>query len=125
MAENNDSVTTGKGRATPGRRNQTEAKSQGNFLTRTWRGFIEYLRDVRSELGKVTWPTREDVIRLTRIVLLVTVASAIALGLISFFFGQVLQIGIDLPILFAAIILGAVVVAFYLFWRSNRSAKGY
>ena len=38
-----------------------------------------YLREVRGELRKVTWPTREESIRLTIIVLIVTIVFALFL----------------------------------------------
>ena len=40
---------------------------------------FEYLQQVRSEAAKVTWPTREEGIRLTTVVLVVTTISAIIL----------------------------------------------
>lgn len=41
-----------------------------------------YIRETRGELRKVTWPTREEAWRLTLIVLGVTAAMAIFLGVI-------------------------------------------
>jgi preprotein translocase subunit SecE len=47
---------------------------------------IRYFKDTRAEVAKVTWPTREEGLRLTGIVLVVTTISAIALfGIDSFF----------------------------------------
>jgi preprotein translocase subunit SecE len=40
---------------------------------------VRYFKDVRAELSKVTWPTREEGIRLTGVVLAVTIAAAIFL----------------------------------------------
>ncbi|MEZ4868905.1 MAG: preprotein translocase subunit SecE [Caldilineaceae bacterium] len=40
---------------------------------------VRYFRDTRAEISKVTWPTREEGIRLTWVVTVVTVISAIAL----------------------------------------------
>ena len=40
---------------------------------------VRYLRDTRAELRKVHWPTREETIRLTQIVLGVTVAMGLFL----------------------------------------------
>lgn len=34
---------------------------------------LDFLREVRVELGKVVWPTREQTIKLTLIVILVTI----------------------------------------------------
>ena len=41
---------------------------------------IRYLRETRAELAKVTWPTRDEWLRLSGIVLAVTVAMAFLLG---------------------------------------------
>src|ERR1700712_5478315 len=57
-------VTAGKGRATPSNRRQSEEEESGNVATRTVGGLREYLGGVRSELGKVIWPTREEAQRL-------------------------------------------------------------
>jgi preprotein translocase subunit SecE len=40
----------------------------------------EYLRETRVELRKVVWPTREETINLTGVVLLVTLAMTVFLG---------------------------------------------
>ena len=40
---------------------------------------VRYFRDTRAEISKVTWPTREEGIRLTWIVSIVTVLAAIVL----------------------------------------------
>jgi preprotein translocase SecE subunit len=45
-----------------------------------------YFRGVASEMQKVTWPTREETTHLTTVVLAVTIAFAIGLGLLSGFF---------------------------------------
>jgi preprotein translocase subunit SecE len=42
------------------------------------RGIAKFMRDVRVEMGKVTWPTRQDLIQST-VVVLVAVAIAAAL----------------------------------------------
>jgi len=40
---------------------------------------IRYFRDTRAEIAKVTWPTREEGIRLTWVVTVVTIIAAIVL----------------------------------------------
>jgi preprotein translocase subunit SecE len=47
---------------------------------------IRYFKDTRAELRKVTWPSREEALNLTLIVLAVTVAMAVGLGLIDYLF---------------------------------------
>ncbi len=50
----------------------------------------KYLRDTRAEISKVTWPTREEGIRLTLIVVVVTIISGIVLFGIDFLFGALI-----------------------------------
>lgn len=53
---------------------------------KTDNAIVRYLKDTRAEVAKVTWPTREEGLRLTWVVLLVTTISAIILfGVDSFF----------------------------------------
>ena len=47
---------------------------------------MQDLREVRGELRKVTWPTREESIRLTIIVLIVTILFAAFLWVFDYFF---------------------------------------
>ncbi|MCA9913554.1 MAG: preprotein translocase subunit SecE [Anaerolineae bacterium] len=73
---------------------------------------MSYIREVRSELNKVTWPTREEVINLTRIVLIVTLISSLVLGLISALLTLFTEIGVQnalvFVVAFAAIVIGAI-----------------
>ena len=55
-------------------------------------GVIRYLRETRAELKKVTWPTREEAMNLTYIVLGVTLAFALFLGLLDWLFTQLFQL---------------------------------
>ncbi|HSM57769.1 MAG TPA: preprotein translocase subunit SecE [Candidatus Sulfomarinibacteraceae bacterium] len=43
---------------------------------------VRYFRETRGELRKVTWPTRDEAWRLTLIVLAVTAAMAVFLGVV-------------------------------------------
>lgn len=43
-------------------------------------GLSQYFSDVKSELGKVTWPTRKDIVRYTIIVIVCTFLFAALLG---------------------------------------------
>ena len=55
-------------------------------VQRNENALVRYLKDTRAELAKVTWPTREEGIRLTLVVLAVTAVAAIVLfGVDSFF----------------------------------------
>ena len=49
---------------------------------------VRYLRDTRSELRKVHWPTRQDAWNLTKVVLAVTISMALLLGLLDYLFDR-------------------------------------
>ena len=49
-----------------------------------------YLSEVRIELTKVTWPKRQEVIRLTLVVFLISTIVAIYVGVLDFGFTKLL-----------------------------------
>jgi len=51
-------------------------------------GVIRYFRETWIELKKVSWPTRQEAINLTLIVLAVTVFMAALLGVLDYLFAQ-------------------------------------
>ena len=53
---------------------------------------VRYFRETRLELGKVSWPTREEAINLTLIVLAVTVGMAAFLGVLDFGFTKLFEL---------------------------------
>ncbi len=55
-------------------------EAQKQHLSRYDRFVPRYLREIISELKKVTWPTREDTTRLTVAVLVVSITIGLALG---------------------------------------------
>ena len=60
------------------------------------RGFLAFLRprwleDIISELRKVTWPTRQDTVNLTMVVIVVSVAVGLALGGIDLLFNWFIE----------------------------------
>lgn len=67
-------------------------KKRRFFLLAAWDAVVTYLRDTRMELSKVRWPTREEWMRLTGIVLLVTGVSAVFLGLVNYLFTEVFSL---------------------------------
>lgn len=117
-------ITAGKGRATPSRRRQDDEEESGNLATRTVGGLRGYFEGVRSELEKVVWPTREEWRRLTVIVLITLIASALALGAISFIFTELFRIGLANPIILIAAMLIAVAGGFIVY-RYNNSRASY
>jgi preprotein translocase subunit SecE len=57
---------------------------------------VRYLKEVRSEMSKVIWPTREQAMNLTSIFLTVMVAMGLFLGLIDYVSGQMIQLLISI-----------------------------
>lgn len=114
------SVTVGKGRPTPSRRRQEEEEDEsGNIAVRTVGGLREYFEGVGSELRKVAWPTREETRRLTIIVLITLLVSALILGAISLIFGELFRIGLNQPLVLIGFMVLAVAAGF-IYWRVNR-----
>lgn len=111
IQEMNPGQTAPKDRPTPSRRDQHQ-QSRGNFITRLFRPITNYFADTRSELQKVTWPSRDESIRLSGIVIAVTIAFAIGLGLLDFLYGQLFSLAVNTPVIFliagvaAAVVLG-------------------
>ena len=52
----------------------------------------EFLKDVRLELKKVSWPSKQETTKLTGVVILVSVIIASFLGLLDFMFIRLLNI---------------------------------
>ncbi|HYN90041.1 MAG TPA: preprotein translocase subunit SecE [Ardenticatenaceae bacterium] len=52
---------------------------------------MSYLRQVRSELGKVVWPTRQQALNLTTVVLAVTIGMSLFLGALDFILGRAFE----------------------------------
>ena len=92
-------ITSKKGVATPGRRTRkvkkTKVEPQGNAVTRPLYQTVDYFANVRSELNKVAWPSREDTRRLTILCINVTIASAIFLGLLAVIWSEFMRIGLN------------------------------
>jgi preprotein translocase subunit SecE len=53
---------------------------------------VNFFKEVRDELKKVVWPTRAEVVRLTSIVVLVSVGVGVFLGLMDYIFTNLLGI---------------------------------
>ena len=53
--------------------------------------FQKWYRETRAELAKVIWPTRQEGLRLTLIVLVVTVIAAIVIFGIDSLFSQIIR----------------------------------
>ncbi len=52
---------------------------------------IIFLKEVRDELLKVKWPTRDEVIRLTAVVMITSAIVGLFLGALDLFFTAIIQ----------------------------------
>lgn len=53
---------------------------------------ITFLKQVQAELMQVTWPTRQETIRLTGVVILISIFVGLYLGAADFIFSKLLQL---------------------------------
>jgi preprotein translocase subunit SecE len=56
------------------------------------RGFLRFLRDVRIEMGKVTWPTRKDLVQSTIVVLVAVAIATFYTGVLDFVFSKTVDL---------------------------------
>ena len=68
-----------------GARPPAQARRRFRLKQPTW------LEDIISELKKVSWPSRDETIYLTTVVIIVSVAVGTALGLIDIFFNWMID----------------------------------
>ena len=119
-----------KGRPTPSRRRAARTGGGGLSDLPVVGRLVVYVRGVYAEMQKVTWPNREETINLTQVVLAVTTAFAIGLGLVDTFytwwFRRALEDNVGLFLGIGAVVLlvaGAVVYA--VFMRRSTDAMPY
>jgi preprotein translocase subunit SecE len=60
------------------------------------RGFGKFLRDVRVEMGKVTWPTRKDLAQSTLVVLVAVAIAAVYTFALDEVFSQIVDAVVNL-----------------------------
>lgn len=53
---------------------------------------ITFLRETQDELKKVIWPTRKEVVRLTIVVILISLIVGLYIGGLDFVFTKLLQV---------------------------------
>lgn len=128
-AEERALTSASRGRSTPARRREEEIEEKpqqsGSLIARTTQGLSEYFQGVRSELQKVTWPTRDDVRRLGIIVIVALIISAIALGLISAAFTEMFRVGFENPVILLGFMLIVGVIGVVYYWMQNRRSSTY
>lgn len=53
---------------------------------------VTFLKETKDELKKVVWPTRQEVVRLTGVVILVSLIVGMFLGGLDFVFTKVMEV---------------------------------
>lgn len=53
--------------------------------------FLQFIRESRNELGKVSWPTRSEVWDSTKVVIVSVVIVSLFLGIIDIFFNRLIK----------------------------------
>ena len=61
-------------------------------LGRRGRGLAQFLSEVRSELRKVVWPTRREAANLTMLVIAMSVAMGVILGVVDYAFSELFRV---------------------------------
>jgi preprotein translocase subunit SecE len=64
------------------------AKASTKSRQKKENAIVRYIKETRAELRKVTWPTRQEAINLTAIVVAVTTAMAAFLGVVDYLFSK-------------------------------------
>ena len=87
QAQGGKAVTKrGTAKPTSGKGQQKSRKQGRAAKPGEKRGLLKFLKDVRIELGKVTWPTRKDLMQSTLVVLVaVAIATVYCFGLDTVF----------------------------------------
>ena len=52
----------------------------------------EYIKQTRSEMSHVTWPSRQQTIRFTTLVIVMSIITALILGIADFVFSKLLTL---------------------------------
>lgn len=52
---------------------------------------VAFLKEVQLELAKVEWPTRDQVVRLTMLVVIISLVVGLFLGAIDFLFVKIVE----------------------------------
>lgn len=81
--------------ARPRSAQKPQPKARANKPTEK-KGVTKFLRDVRVEMGKVTWPTRKDLAQSTLVVLVAVAIAAVYTGILDLVFEKALNFVVNL-----------------------------
>lgn len=66
------------------------------LTTRQPNAIVRFFRETTGELRKVSWPTRQEALNLTLVVLVVTASTSLFLGSLDFLFTRLFRLLISL-----------------------------
>ena len=73
---------------------QVQVSGQGNRVVGWVRRTRDFLVAVRAEMGKVSWPTQKELVKATRMVVVLTLIIGIVLGLVDLLLTKILIDGV-------------------------------
>ena len=76
------------------RRRFSRQNKESTLTEKKENAIVRYYRETIGELRKVSWPTREEALHLTRIVILVLIVMAIFLGFVDWVGGRLLDLAL-------------------------------
>jgi len=53
---------------------------------------VKFFKEVKTELKKVNWPSKKQVLKLTLVVALITITASLYLGSLDFIFAKLLEV---------------------------------
>ena len=71
-----------------------QAAPAGNKLSFWVQDTVGFFRAVRTEMDKVTWPTRPELLKATRMIVVLSIVLGIAIGLLDWVLQKILVDGI-------------------------------
>jgi preprotein translocase subunit SecE len=73
---------------------QVQTAERGGMAGRWFRSARDFLIAVRSEMSKVSWPTQQELVKATRMVVVMAILIGIMLGLVDLLLTKVLVEGV-------------------------------
>jgi preprotein translocase subunit SecE len=70
------------------------AQASPNKLTGWFHRTVNFITAVRDELQKVTWPTREELVKATRMIIVLSILLGLTIGLMDYVLQLILVEGI-------------------------------
>jgi len=73
---------------------QIQVSGQGNRVVGWVRSTRDFLVAVRAEMSKVSWPTQKELVKATRMVVVLTLIIGVVLGLVDYLLTKILIDGV-------------------------------